>query len=110
VKRHLGAVPGSTVSLILRANDIPADGEIDVVVHLHGFSEDHQNMSLRSKEAFSGLDFLNPEDSGQPAHGTRAADAGDPAARPANVGGERGRRDRRARAPTSGRPSPPPPG
>jgi phosphatidylserine/phosphatidylglycerophosphate/cardiolipin synthase-like enzyme len=49
---------GTQPDLILRWNDLPAAGPVDVVVHLHGFSAHGARMSLvRDKEPNSGLDL-----------------------------------------------------
>ncbi|HEY6908357.1 MAG TPA: N-acetylmuramoyl-L-alanine amidase, partial [Myxococcales bacterium] len=60
VKQHLASVAGTKPSLIIRTNEIPASGEVDVAIHLHGYSGDGPSMSLLNKEPFSGLDFVDP--------------------------------------------------
>jgi hypothetical protein len=56
--KHRGTQP----DLILHWNEMIDPTAVDVVIHLHGYSEDYGSMRLRSKEAYSGLDFSNPED------------------------------------------------
>ena len=53
------SVPDDEVALILRTTDIPADGPVDVVVHLHGVLGSAAAMSLLEKEPLSGLDFCS---------------------------------------------------
>lgn len=62
---HLGPGP----ELILRWNTLPdpVPSAVDVVLHFHGFSRRGVAMNLeRDKEALSGLDFANPQNSAQP--------------------------------------------
>ena len=55
---HYGTQP----DLILRWNDAAeSSNTLDVVVHLHGYSTDLSCMRLTNKEAYSGLDFSNPD-------------------------------------------------
>ena len=60
----LASYRGTQPDLILRWNDMPAGSPVDVVVHLHGYSNDKLAMRLRNKELYSGLDFSNPDGSG----------------------------------------------
>jgi hypothetical protein len=54
LRGHAGAQP----DLFLRWNDIPAEAAaIDVVVHLHGFSQQRGEMQLAEKVPRSGLDL-----------------------------------------------------
>jgi hypothetical protein len=55
--RHRGTQP----DLILRWNGMTDPSSVDVVVHLHGYSSDKQSMRLTNKEAYSGLNFSNPD-------------------------------------------------
>ncbi len=59
LRGHRGTQP----DLILRWNNIDsATTSIDVVVHLHGYSDRRERMSIRvNKEPASGLDFRNPD-------------------------------------------------
>ncbi|HZX97262.1 MAG TPA: N-acetylmuramoyl-L-alanine amidase [Myxococcales bacterium] len=66
VKQHLGGVAGSKTALIIRSNEIRKGGAVDVAVHLHGYSGDGPAMSLLNKEPFSGLDFVDPDDTENP--------------------------------------------
>jgi hypothetical protein len=54
---------GTQPDLILRWNDMTDPPAVDVVIHLHGYSDQLQRMKLTAKEAYSGLDFSNPNDS-----------------------------------------------
>ena len=56
----LAAHRGTQPDLILRWNDMSDPATVDVVLHFHGYSSDRERMSLRNKEAYSGLDFSNP--------------------------------------------------
>ncbi len=58
----LAAHRGSQPDLILRWNDMTDPASVDVVFHFHGYSSDRDRMSLLRKEAYSGLDFSNPDD------------------------------------------------
>ncbi len=69
----LAAHRGTQPDLILRWNDMTDPASVDVVVHLHGYSSDRALMSLRRKEAYSGLDFSNPDDSNDTRPGRTAA-------------------------------------
>ena len=54
LRPHVGTQP----DLFLRWNDIPlAAASVDVVVHLHGFSQQGGEMPLAAKVAGSGLDL-----------------------------------------------------
>jgi peptidoglycan hydrolase-like protein with peptidoglycan-binding domain len=53
---------GTQPDLILRWNTFNDPAVIDTVVHLHGYSSDRERMKLTNKEAYSGLDFVNPVD------------------------------------------------
>jgi hypothetical protein len=54
LRAHVGTQP----DLLLRWNDIPlAAGAVDVVVFLHGFSQQGRDMPLAEKVASSGLDL-----------------------------------------------------
>lgn len=67
VERHplLRGHAGTPPDLVMRWNTISQPGEVDVVVHLHGFSGQRARMSLRmDKEPNSGLDFADPAGSG----------------------------------------------
>lgn len=63
---------GTQPDLILRWNDMTDPGGVDIVFHLHGYSSDHERMSLRRKEAYSGLDFSNPDNPSDPHPGRGA--------------------------------------
>jgi subtilisin family serine protease len=53
---------GTQPDLILRWNEAAESAStLDVVVHLHGYSSDRARMRLTNKEAYSGLDFSNPD-------------------------------------------------
>lgn len=65
-RQHLAGVAGGEVALIFRATEIPAEGPVDVVVHLHGYSPTAAAISLLEMEAKSGLDFGNPDDPTNP--------------------------------------------
>jgi hypothetical protein len=63
VPRHpaLSAHRGTPPDLILRWNEITGPGEVDVVLHFHGFSDARADMRIdRDKERYSGLDFADP--------------------------------------------------
>jgi hypothetical protein len=46
----------------MRWNDMIDPANLDIVIHLHGYSRDLKRMRLVNKEAYSGLDFSNPDD------------------------------------------------
>ena len=55
---------GTSPDLILRWHRISQPGDIDVIVHFHGYGNSGQETNVRidrDKEAISGLDFSNPE-------------------------------------------------
>ncbi len=58
----LTAHRGTQPDLILRWNDMTDATGVDIVAHFHGYSRDREQMSLRRKELYSGLDFSNPDD------------------------------------------------
>ncbi len=54
LRSHVGTQP----DLLLRCNEIPLDTDaVDVVVYLHGFSQQGRAMALAEKAASSGLDL-----------------------------------------------------
>ncbi len=57
LRDHRGTPP----DLIMRWSGISTSGEIDVVVHFHGYSSRREAMRIdRDKEVWSGLDFADP--------------------------------------------------
>ena len=63
LRGHRGTPP----DLILRWHRITQPGEIDVVVHFHGYGSTNQQAAVRidrDKERISGLDFVNPSSPG----------------------------------------------
>ena len=63
VDRHpmLRAHRGTAPDLVLRWNRIDRDGDVNVVVHFHGYSGQAQALRIdRHKEPSSGLDFADP--------------------------------------------------
>jgi hypothetical protein len=57
LRPHVGTAP----DLVMHWNAIAQPGEVDVVVHFHGFSGNRSSMQLpRDKEPNSGLDFSDP--------------------------------------------------
>jgi Mannosyl-glycoprotein endo-beta-N-acetylglucosaminidase/Peptidase M15 len=59
LRRHTGTPP----DLLIKWNAMTAPTQLDVVVHLHGFSGRGRRMRLlRDKEPISGLDFADPAD------------------------------------------------
>lgn len=67
VDRHpmLRAHRGTAPDLVLRWNRIDRNGDVDVVVHFHGYSAQAQAMRIdRHKESNSGLDFADPTQPG----------------------------------------------
>jgi len=63
---------GTQPDLILRWNDMTDATGVDTVLHLHGYSSDRERMRLRRKEAYSGLDFSNPDNPSDPRAGRSA--------------------------------------
>jgi hypothetical protein len=58
IRAHRGSGP----DLILRWNEIGGPGQVDVVLHFHGYSGQREAMRIeRDKEAHSGLDFSDPK-------------------------------------------------
>jgi hypothetical protein len=63
LRSHRGTAP----DLILRWNRIKRSGEVDVVVHFHGFSGQREGMRINiDKEPISGLNFTDPAAPGSP--------------------------------------------
>jgi LAS superfamily LD-carboxypeptidase LdcB len=61
LRTHVGTAP----DLVMRWNAITQPGDVDVVVHFHGFSRDPSDIQLpRDKEPMSGIDFSDPAGSG----------------------------------------------
>ncbi|WP_200950781.1 glucosaminidase domain-containing protein [Arthrobacter sp. Soil762] len=68
LRGHKGTAP----DLLLKWNGMPQDVQtVDVVVHLHGYSDKRATMSItRDKEPASGLDFSDPAQPGTPGRTT----------------------------------------